>query len=356
MTLTKGFIRNTATTALDTRLMDMAKVACNRDGTPRAGVLSGFDAYLAPTDLVATTATMNVSVGAAEFVTTKGKADGVAIFTNDGAVNVPIGAAPASNSRIDVIWVKHNDDTTGDADALPTFGVTAGVAGATPTKPAIPTGALELATLRIYAGTTATNGGSNVLTNTYQMTAMRGGRVRVRTTAERDAWTQPMQGQIVDVCPTAGGPIHSWQWMDAAWVYIGKAYALASGGTNWNVPDTTVTIVSLAVTGSLAGGFTFAGSPNYSLTVPVTGTYRVSAYILFSGNSTGKRDLFVYVNGAQDTRLSARSLAVGVNALPLIMTTDVALSAGDVLDLRAAQTSGVTFAVTSRFLSIERKG
>lgn len=191
MALSKSFIRDAATTPLDARLMNMAQIVCNADGTPRPGVIGNPGA-----NLVSTTATMNVTVAAAEFATTKGKADGVAIFTNDGTVNVAIGAAPASNSRIDVIWVKHNDNTTGDANALPVFGVTAGTAAASPTKPAIPTGALELATLRIYAGTTATNGGSNTLTNTYQMTASRGGVVPFRTPADLTAWTTPQEGQL----------------------------------------------------------------------------------------------------------------------------------------------------------------
>lgn len=190
MTLTRSFIRGAAMTPLDARLFNMAELVCNADGTPRAGVLGQ-----ANPSIVSATATMNVAIAAAEFATSKGKADGVAVFTNDGTVNVLIGAAPASNSRIDVIWVKHNDTETGDANSLPTFGVTAGAAAASPTKPAIPTGALELATLLIYSGTTATNGGANTLTNTYAMTAQRGGVVPFRTKTDLDAWTTAIVGQ-----------------------------------------------------------------------------------------------------------------------------------------------------------------
>lgn len=197
MALSKGFARNNAKTPLDQREADMATIVCNADGSPRVGVLGAANA-----SIVATTATMNVTIAAAEFVTSKGKADGVMIFTNDGSMNVLIAAAPASNSRIDVIWVKHEDNTTGDAASLPIFGVTAGVAAAAPTKPAIPTGALELATLRIYSGTTATNGGANVLTNTYQMTAARGGVVPFRTKTELDLWTTPVAWQRAYVLDT----------------------------------------------------------------------------------------------------------------------------------------------------------
>lgn len=220
MTLTRSFVRNAAMTPLDARLMNMAQIVANADGSPRPGVLGNK-----VTPIVTPLATMTVAVAASEFATSKGKADGVAIFTNDGTVNVAIGAAPASNSRIDSVWVKHNDDTTGDANALPVFGVTAGVAAASPTAPAIPTGALELAQVRVYAGTTAANGGANTTTQTYQMTAARGGVVPFRTKAAVDAWTTAEYGQLA--YDTAGNSLYVWNgttWQgrieDTGWVTV----------------------------------------------------------------------------------------------------------------------------------------
>lgn len=255
MALTRGFIRNAVTTPLDARLMDMAQIVCNADGSPRVGVMGN-----AGPSIVTPLATMNVAIAAAEFVTSKGKADGVAIFTNDGTVNVAIAAAPASNSRIDVIWVKHNDNTTGDANSTPTFGVTAGTAAASPTKPAIPTGALELATLRVYAGTTAANGGSNTLTNTYQMTASRGGVVPVRTTTERDAWTTAAPGQQLLVI--ASGFLYAF--VAGAWVgWSGYSYASLSPDGNGAVAASQIQrdvngYVRLDAQTSRTGGTTYA--------------------------------------------------------------------------------------------------
>jgi hypothetical protein len=194
MTLTRGFTTNSAVTALDARLMSMAALVCNADRSPRVGVMGGSNPSIVAT--TAATAPMTVTVAAAEFACSKGVADGVTHPTNDGTVSVTINAAPGSNSRITVIWVKQNDNTTGDANSTPVFGTTDGSAAASPTKPAIPTGALELATLRVYAGSTASNGGGNVLTNTYAMTAERGGVVPFRTQVERDAWTNPVDGQL----------------------------------------------------------------------------------------------------------------------------------------------------------------
>jgi hypothetical protein len=258
MALTRSFIRNAATTPLDARLMDMAKVVANADGSPRVGVLGG-----ANPSIVSTTATMNVTIAAAEFVTSKGKADGVSIFTNDGTVNVPIATAPASNSRIDVIYVKHNDNTTGDADSNPIFAVAQGTAAASPTKPAIPTGALELATLRVYAGTTATNGGSNTLTNTYQMTAMRGGRVHFRTRVELEAWATAVIGQDAYAQDNPGwGFIYA----NSSWLVTNAPPTMGTIGSDGNATMTNMRCargsdgyVDIKGQGNRINGTTYAG-------------------------------------------------------------------------------------------------
>lgn len=236
MALTRSFIRNAAMTPLDARLMNMATLVCNADGSPRVGVLGGANA-----SIVSALATWHFRVQAAEFATSKGKADGVALPTNDGVVDVPIAAgAPASNSRIDVLWVKHEDNTTGDAASLPIFGVTSGAAAASPIEPAIPTGALRLATLRAYAGTTGASGGANVLTNVYQMTAMRGGLIPFRTKVELDAWTTPVVDQRAITLDTrieyrlVGGVWKAW---DSDWItYVATLTNFAVGTLPGGVP------------------------------------------------------------------------------------------------------------------------
>jgi len=267
MTLTRSFIRNAVTTPLDARIMNMGGVVCNADGSPRVGVLG--DANIA---IVTALATMNVAIAAAEFVTSKGRADGIALFGNDGTVNVAITAAPVSNSRIDVIWVKHNDDTTGDANALPVFGVTAGTAAAIPTKPAIPTGALELATLRVYSGTTAANGGSNTLVNTYQMTAARGGVVPFRTKADLDLWTTATLGQTAYAIDTDT----IYERAAAGWAPVFKPWATYTPTlTNFTMGAAVVTakwmqignLVKVVVRITLGAGSNITG--NLGITFPV---------------------------------------------------------------------------------------
>lgn len=84
--------------------------------------------------------------------------------TSYGAVEflVPAGtittdAGPASGSRLDVVWAKPNDPSQGDANADVVLGVTKGAVASAPSKPAIPTGAVELRTFLVPQGATKTS-------------------------------------------------------------------------------------------------------------------------------------------------------------------------------------------------------
>lgn len=71
-------------------------------------------------------------------------------------------AAPASNSRLDVVWARQNDPSKGDADNQAVLGVTQGTAAASPVKPSIPAGAVTLAVYNVPAGITRTSQASRV--------------------------------------------------------------------------------------------------------------------------------------------------------------------------------------------------
>ncbi|UYL87149.1 minor tail protein [Microbacterium phage OscarSo] len=346
MTLTRGFIRNAATTPLDARLMDAARHVGNNDGSPRVGVIDGDGRAL-----VTALGTMAVSVAAADFGTSKGTADGLAVFTNDGAVTVPISAAPASNSRITVIWVKHNDTETGDANALPIFGTTDGAAAASPTKPAIPTGALELATLRVYAGTTAANGGSNLLTNTYQMTAARGGVVNVRNATELAAWTNAQTGQRVFNLAdrrlytrhvTTPDPTGVWVPDRAAFI-ANRANAQALGVGGWWVVAAAFDTPSLNDLGVWSG-------VNGTLVVRQAGVYRVHAGVKL-GTPTNPYALQITRNSSgPDVNVQADAFING-NASSQSVGALVTLAAGDVLRLLVY--TSVANTIASAHLSVE---
>lgn len=334
MALTRGFIRNAATTPLDARLMDMAELTVNADGSPRPGVLDTYGAAL-----VTALATMNVAIAAADFVTSKGTADGVAIFTNDGTVNVAITAAPASNSRIDVIWVRHQDSTTGDGASTPIFGVTAGVAAASPTKPAIPTGALELATLRVYAGTTAANGGANTLTNTYPMTSLRGAPVCFRTKADLDLWTNPgTPGQLAEVVSN-GARNALYRWSGTAWRRIAPTIgAVMKRATDFALTNGVYVAVPFDTTDINDGAMWASGNPT-RFTAPIAGIYRFSGAVN-QVNSTGNGDIQPRINGT--TVLATFTVPNSAGAALITWSVEVWLNAGEYLEV-LARTSGGNF-------------
>lgn len=157
----------------------------------RTGVLRGPSSAALITGTAAT-GTMTVNVPAFHAVTQRNAAGGVYLGpVQEVATTVNIAAAPASNSRIDVVWVKENDaDTsvlTPDATTGPSLGVTTGTAAASPTKPSIPVGALELGTVTVAAGATATNGAGVTIANTARQTVARGARVPVLNQTDRDS-------------------------------------------------------------------------------------------------------------------------------------------------------------------------
>lgn len=173
MALTRGFTQNSGTTPLDTRLMFMALLKRNTDGSPRLGMLYG------PTSPVTGTTSMNVTLADnTAFVLSRGTTDGVTIISNvGGTVSVTLDSAPSANARIDVVWLKQNDGGTGgqgDADSLPTFGKTSGTAAASPAVPAIPTGALPLARIYVPANVASTTDSGVSITNVVGTPALVG--------------------------------------------------------------------------------------------------------------------------------------------------------------------------------------
>jgi hypothetical protein len=188
--LRKGFpakLSGSAADADDLRYNLAGAVVRDASGIPRDGLFP-------PTGgtLLTATGTWNVSVGA--FFGVAVRDGGVVLLSNDGAANALVSGAPGANSRLDVFYAKQNDAsgtvTTPDANNLPIFGVLAGIPSATPVRnPAgLPSGALELGTIRVPSTALATNSAGVVITPTFQYTAMAGGNILFRTAAERDAY------------------------------------------------------------------------------------------------------------------------------------------------------------------------
>jgi hypothetical protein len=138
------------------------------------------------------TGTMTVNVAAHHWVTSRAAGDGVYLGAKESSTTVNIAAAPGSNSRIDLVYSKQNDSASTispDASTGELYGVVTGTAAASPTKPALPLGAIEVGTVTVAAGATNTLGAGVTISNTSALTVARGAPVPVRSQAERDALT-----------------------------------------------------------------------------------------------------------------------------------------------------------------------
>jgi len=126
-------------------------------GAPRPGLLTSVN--------VAGTSGWAYSVPAVQWVLSRGAVDGAVLAGNDGTVNVATSAAPATGSRIDIIYVLHRDVDNADADSESVIGVAQGAASGTPVAPTLPAGAMEIARATVAAGN------ANTLAATITQTA-----------------------------------------------------------------------------------------------------------------------------------------------------------------------------------------
>lgn len=172
---------------IDERRITVGRYVRTADGTARPGILP---AHTSP--LVTGRASMGYDVAAFNALTVRTNA-GAEEIANDASTIVTTTTAPGANTRIDVIWVRAQFVILGDANNDVVFGVTQGAANIAPTKPAIPAGALELATATIPSTATTTLSSGVVITQTYLYTAPVGGIVWLRSQPEQDAWA-PVDG------------------------------------------------------------------------------------------------------------------------------------------------------------------
>lgn len=161
---------------------------------------------------------------------------GALLIQNDGDVKVQLSAAPSANSRIDVVYVKQNESRSpmSDGSDNPMFGVAKGTAAATPVAPTVPAGALALAQVRLPAGVSNTAAGGVVITQSYVGAAMKGDKLLVQNTAQRDALTHVPEGTLLHNV----GDNRDYVRKDGKWKFDGlftEANMLNKNNAGWNV-------------------------------------------------------------------------------------------------------------------------
>lgn len=355
MALSKGFVTTAATTALDGRLLEQGLVVKNVGDVPRAGLLYGD---VSP---VKSTSSMNVSIAdQAVFALSRGNNDGVNIVTNVGLATVTLASAPSSNSRYDLIYVKHNDTEKGDANSNPVFDKVTGTAAASPTIPALPVGAMALATVLVPAGVTATNASGVVITNNVPGTALLGSPIRYRSTAEMisDA-TVAVEGSLAYV--KGGGDYYLrggvWRRVDAT-PYV---RVVQPNGTSITSGTTPQTLGGSGPTWETSDTQVFdQGSVGTIGPTKVAGWYDVTAQVTWGSSQVGERYIEITVNDTSQTptvadRRPAAATNVGSQSSTSFtgqtnqaLTGQLYLTAGDYVKLKGWQNSGATINYQSR--------
>lgn len=178
------------TTAVDARVDQAGIFTPNGDLGAVPGVLSGC----AVTGIASGWA---YNVAAGHVVTSRSATDGAVLMAVNGITSTPAPvladgvtpgstSAPVSGSRWEIIWIRQRDLDNADADNNAVLGVTQGTASGSPTKPAIPAGALALAESLVLAGAANTASGSVTITNVAAKVGLRGGIVAVANSTQRD--------------------------------------------------------------------------------------------------------------------------------------------------------------------------
>lgn len=285
------------------------------------------------------------SVPAATFVTTKGTLDGGKIGSNDGVYLVSTVVPPASNSRYDVIYVMQQDaDATinPDASTAPVIGVVNGTAAASPTIPAIPAGAYQLAHAQVFSTAIAGTSGAGVtITQDWSWTSLRGTPIPFRNATEQNAVTWgsaavPALGMRIDL----GTLVIN---RGAGWVEVAKPTARCRVTRSSTQALTSGTVTSVIFDASDTHGspstMWSSGSPTQIVT-PWDGWWNITANVAFDVNATGFRLAYIAAGG---TRVAEGLVAANTaSAAPttLSMSASVWLPAGTAVTLQVDQTSG----------------
>jgi hypothetical protein len=297
MTANRGlFVRNlgtTGTTPAESRLALAGLFEQLTPGVPRVGLLN-FRGRFAVTG----TAGLAYSVAPCTVVMTRAANEGVYLFTLTGTTTVPT-TAPASGSRIDLIYVKQNDPDKGDPNNEAVAGVVQGTPGTTPQAPyaLVPAGALVLAEARISAGATATNGGQTAIAQVFPQTAFAGEPVPVRNRAEQLQFTVPGtqvlrldSGRIDTLFPADSvNPFGGWQPTGG---HLPHAWNARMESGTWE-PRKDVGLISVSIPDAPPGYY------RYRFEVPIVSSDADKAEVFIKMNGSDLRRIPFDLDGGQ---------------------------------------------------------
>ena len=280
MTLRKSWPGPTSVTSTTDARYDLSGlIESNTSGVARAGLF--------PTSLAAVvTARADLNVNIAAFQAVAVQYGGPILVANDGTAQLPSPlVSPASGTNYYVVFAKQNEQTSPGTDAndLSVFGAALSTTSFALARATLPTGAIELATVQVPSGVSATNAGGVTITQTAQYTTSEGGVLPVRNSTELAAWT-PADGSLAwQIDAAALLARRGGQWTPAApsFRYFNLARnAMPDGSGYFQVPTEDATKATVA-------GFSYTYNGADGTLKFDTGIYLLSARAHPGGVPTG---------------------------------------------------------------------
>lgn len=365
------------------------------DGIPLAGrqglrPMGGSNANIVTLSGSTITVGLHVGVIAPGWATTTGSYDvAMTVAETPG----PLTPADATNPRKDIVIGRvYDNDESPSGLRLYRSEYIAGSAGPSPAEPAVPQGAIRIATIDVPMN----GGGSPVVTNNYRYEVSAGGILPVRDFSERDAIVNPYGGMVVyrmdrgwlEMYDGTAWRVHRaivtaaalsqipnpttdqiaflatngqpYRYSGSAWLPTHPAARMirTSGGT---IPHATWTVVAMnSEEFDTHGAHSTSVNPS-RFTCPYTGLYRVSGGGGFASNATGSRTWRLHKNGAAVDGSTGPGILGSDASNTAMQTVTILCTAGDYLELAGYQSSGgalatSTTAETYPFLNVEYAG
>lgn len=277
--------------------------------------------------LVAGSAGWTFTLNAAWYVTQRAAGDGFQLWGNDGAITLstnaagatlPTSAPAAGLSRYYRAWVRHRSNgENSDTTSIPDAGVEFSSASSSPTLPALPVGATEVATSLMDSTATSTASSGNTLVQTMPWTAARGGVVPCRSEGELTTLAA-LGSALTPFLASLSGDLY---------VCRGGAARLVDGDTGW-------------VTPTFGSGFESVGPDDLVRVRKVGNIVYLKGYLKptsgsFSASSTAGGIITVPVGFRPANRFSA---PVALPPLSIVSPASVVVNTSGAVDLRTGPT------------------
>jgi len=248
-----------------------------------------------------------------------------AVNATGGLPSGAVTAADLTRPRVDIVWVRNDDPSEGDASPNPTvvFGYTAGAPLASPVAPATPARCMVLATIQVPMS----GGGAPTVIWVAPYTVAAGAPIPVWSQAERDALTLRDGLQVyrldLHLTETYNGALTLW--LGGAWTAYTPTLLGATTNPVFGTTGTSVgaytrvgKTIHWRVTATAGGASINSGAGAYGIVPPVPALVLSGLLIVASGvlyNGTAFKPFMVDGAGGRIFLTSSGALMDGTNGL-----------------------------------------